>query len=204
MDTPVPHSEALNVLSSIRSSTLKHASNLPHKDERSEQWQGLGFSIGGVRLVAEIGDVSELLARPRVTALPGVKPWVLGVANIRGRLLPVIDMHSFLQLPATVAAHQARVLVVEQEDVVAGLLIEQSLGLQHFALEAYEQDTGAELEGLGRFVRGAFRASGRVYHHVELRSILKDEAFMDVAMETADEKTRPNFWHLSLNELDLK
>ncbi len=204
MDSLAPQSDALNVLAGIKGSTLKHASVLPHKDESTEQWQGLGFSVGGVRLVAEIGDVSELLTRPRITPLPGVKNWVLGVANIRGRLLPIVDLHSFLGLPSTVAAHQARVLVVETEELIAGLLIEQSLGIQHFALEAYEEGVGAELEGLGRFVRGAFRQGGRVYHHVELRSVLNDEAFMDVSVEQADEHSRPNFWHLSANEFELE
>ena len=197
-------SDALNVLEGIRASTLQHASALPHKDENKQLWQGLGFSVGGVRLVAEIGDVSELLTKPRITALPGVQPWVLGVANIRGRLLPIIDLHSFLGLPATVAAHQARGLVVEREDMIAGLLIEQSLGIQHFAADIYKAGVGQELEGIGRFIKGAFRHAGRVYHHVELRSVLNDEAFMNVSLEQADDGAMSNYWHLPADEFELR
>ncbi|MEM7098927.1 MAG: chemotaxis protein CheW [Pseudomonadota bacterium] len=193
-------SEALNVLAGIKASTLIHASPLPHKEEGQQEWQGLGFSIGGARLVAKIGEVSEMLIAPRLTRLPGVKPWILGVANVRGRLLPVIDLHQFLGLPSTVAAHKARVMVVEQDDMVAGLVIEQSLGIQHFPQDAFEVGLGQDLEGLGRFVSGAFRSGGRLYHHIELTAVLRDEAFFDVAATGDGAGSTPNYWHLPRNE----
>ena len=129
---------------------------------------------------------------------------MLGVANIRGRLLPIIDLHTFLGLPATVAAHQARVLVVERGEMIAGLLIEQSLGIQHFASDVYEAGVGRDLDGLGRFVKGAFRHAGRVYHHVELRGVLHDEAFMNVSLDAAEEGAMSNYWHLPADKFELK
>lgn len=174
-------SDALNLLHDIRSSTLRNAAALPLQEEVVSQWQGLGFLIGGVRLVAKIGEVSELLQVPKLTVLPAVKPWVKGIANIRGRLIPVIDLHEFLGLPNTLPASQWRVLVVEDEDIVAGLLVEQSLGMQHFAEDAFESSEGSDLGQLAPYVLGAFRHGGRVFHEVELKAILRDDRFFDVA-----------------------
>ena len=103
-------SDALNVLFDIKSATFANAASLPLKEQAAAQWQGLGFLVGGVRLVAKLGEVGELLQVPRLTTLPAVKPWVRGIANIRGRLVPIIDLHSFLGLPTTLPASQWRVL----------------------------------------------------------------------------------------------
>ena len=157
-------SEAINVLYDIKASTFKNAAALPHKEEVQAQWQGLGFLVGGVRLVSKLGEVGELLQMPRLTSLPAVKSWVRGIANVRGRLIPVIDLHEFLGLPTTLPMNQWRVLVIEDNDVAAGLLVEQSLGMQHFSEDNYEASDGEGLGGLQPYVTGAFRHGGRVFH----------------------------------------
>ena len=176
-------SDAINVLYDIKAATFKNAAPLPHKEEAQAQWQGLGFLVGGTRLVSKIGDVLELLQMPKLTPLPAVKSWVKGIANVRGRLVPIVDLHEFLGVPTTMPANQWRLLIVEDEDVVVGLLVEQSLGIQHFSEDSYEAHDGDGLGGLQDFVEGAFRHGGRVFHEVHLKSILRDDRFFDVAQE---------------------
>ena len=175
------NTEALNVLREIKNATFKNAAPLPHKEEVQAQWQGLGFLLGGTRLVSPLGEVTELIQLPKLTTLPAVRPWVLGIANIRGRLIPIIDLHEFLQVPNTLPVNQWRVLVVEEGDIIAGLLVEQSLGIQHFLEDSFEESDGEGLEGIAPYVTGAFRHGGRVFHEVELKAILRDERFFDVA-----------------------
>ncbi|MFT7651093.1 MAG: twitching motility protein PilI [Limisphaerales bacterium] len=178
--------DALNILYDIRATTFKNAASLPLKEEVVTQWQGLGFLVGGVRLVAKLGEVVELLQVPRLTTLPAVKPWVKGIANIRGRLVPVIDLHNFLGLTSTQPVSQWRILVVEHQELVAGLIVEQSIGMQHFAEGSFEEGDGQGLDGLQPFVNGAFRHGGRVFHEIELKAILRDERFIDVAADKSN------------------
>jgi twitching motility protein PilI len=181
------NSEALNVLREIRESTFANAVALPHREEVQAQWQGLGFLVGGIRLVSKLGEVSEMMQIPRLTSLPAVKPWMKGVANIRGRLIPVIDLHEYLEVPTTLPMNQWRILVIEDEDVVAGLMVEQSLGIQHFLEDSFEESDGEGLEGIGPYVVGAFRHGGRVYHEVQLKAILRDEKFFDVSQSNHEQ-----------------
>lgn len=181
------NSEALNVLREIRDSTFENAVPLPHKEQVQAPWQGLGFLVGGVRLVSKLGEVSELMQVPRLTGLPAVKPWVKGVANIRGRLIPVIDLHEYLGVPSTQPVNQWRVLVVEDNDIAAGLIVETSLGIQHFLEDSFEESDGTGLDGIGPFVVGAFRHGGRVYHEVQLKAVLRDEKFFDVSQSTHEQ-----------------
>lgn len=175
--------EALDLLRDIETATFRHAAPLPRKEDAQQQWQGMGYQIGGLRLVSAMGEISEILKPPKVAALPGVKSWVLGIANIRGRLIPVVDLHEFLGLTPSLPMSQWRVLVVEDEDLVAGLMVEQSLGIQHFLEDSFEETSAEALGALAAHVRGAFRHGGRVYYDARLKSILRDEKFFDVVQQ---------------------
>ena len=148
------------------------------------EWQGLGYQVGGLRLVSPMGEISEILKLPKLAALPGVKSWVLGIANVRGRLIPVVDLHDYLEMTSTLPMAQWRVLVVEDEDLVAGFLVEQSLGIQHFLEESFEETTVDDNAALKPHMRGAFRHGGRVFYETHLKSILRDEKFFNVSAKT--------------------
>ena len=174
-------SEALAILSDIQAATFRNAAQLPLKESAQPEWQGIGFQIGGMRLVSPMGEVNEILKVPKITALPGVKGWLLGIANVRGRLMPIVDLHEYLNMTPTLPMAQWRVLIVENDDLIAGLVVEQSLGIQHFLEGSYEEADGDGLETLAPYVKGAFRHGGRVFFEMALSAILRDEKFFEVA-----------------------
>ncbi len=173
--------QILELLREIESDTLRNAAQLPSKREERPQWKGLAFQLGGVRLASRLGEVEEVLKPPRVTALPRVKDWVLGLANVRGRLIPIVDMHRFLGTSATVPRVNWRVLIVEDGDLIVGLVVEQSLGIQYFLEDSMESGKPDGLAQIRPYVDGAYRQGGRVYFVVNLRALIRDERLMDVA-----------------------
>lgn len=175
---------ALDLLKDIRKSTFANSAPLPLRENTQAIWQGLGFQLGGIRMVSPMGEVSEIIKLPKLAALPMVKPWMCGLANVRGRLIPIIDLHAYFELTPTVQRSQWRVLVVEDAELAAGLLIEQSLGIQHFMEDSFEAVETDELKTVGSHVNGAFRHGGRMFYQIDLQSILTDEKFFDVADNT--------------------
>ena len=173
--------QAFDILREMHSDTFRNAAPMPTKTEDQAEWQGLGFQIGGVRLVSPLGEISEIMQVPRYTTLPGVKPWLLGIANVRGRLVPIIDMHQYLEVSTALPRKDWRVLVVEDGDLVCGLLVEQSLGMQHFLEDGFEDTTPAELAGLQDNLRGAYRHGGRMFYVVSLSSLVRGEKFFEIA-----------------------
>jgi len=180
----MPQSQALNILSEIRTAAFNNAAPLPLRESVQPEWQGLGYQVGGLRLVSPMGEISEILKLPKLAVLPGVKSWVLGVANVRGRLIPVVDLHDYLDMTSTLPMAQWRVLVVEDEDLVAGFLVEQSLGIQHFLEESFEETTVDGNAAIQPYMRGAFRHGGRVFYETHLKSILRSDRFFNVAEKT--------------------
>ncbi len=172
---------ALAALKRLESAAVSNAAPMPSRRDRQPEWQGLGFQVGGVRLVSAFGEISEVMTLPRVTAIPNVRKWLLGISSVRGRLLPIIDLHTYLSMTPTQPASEWRVLVVEDGDLVAGLLVEQSLGMQHFTEAPLEARATEQLGDMGRYVDRVFRRGGHVYFEARIRNILRDDKFMNVA-----------------------
>ena len=174
--------EVIEVLREIEARALTNAAPLPLKRDAQPEWAGLGYQVGGMRLVSPIGQVVEIMKMPRLTRLPGTRDWVLGVANVRGRLLTVVDAHRYLGMPATLPRPEWRVLVVEDGDLVVGLLVEQSLGLQHFLEESFEEEVPDSVGDIRSYLSGAYRNAGRVYYVADLQTLVRDDEFFDVAL----------------------
>lgn len=133
------------------------AVGLPSQQEVAQTWSGIGFRMGGRCYVAPMGEVGEILHEPRYTQLPGVKAWVKGVANVRGRLLPVIDLCGFFGLELSPLRKQRRVLIVDHRDVFAGLTVDEVFGMQHFPVEAYSELVPAVEGAVRPFLHGVFQ-----------------------------------------------
>ena len=158
------------------------AADLPSQETRQQSWSGIGFRIGAHWYVAPMGEVSEVLHEPRYTLLPGVKTWVKGVANLRGRLLPVMDLCGFFGHELSARRKQRRVLVVEHRDVFAGLMVDEVCGLQHFAQDSLEPLLMDDLDGaMSAFVKGRFpgEQSWQVFSPFALA---QSQGFMNVAL----------------------
>ena len=158
------------------------AADLPSQPPRQDSWSGIGFRVGEHWYVAPMGEVGEVLHEPRFTQLPGVKPWVKGVANLRGRLLPIMDLCGFFGYELSNARRQRRVLVVEHDDVFAGLMVDEVFGLQHFARDSLEALPADELQGpVAAFVEGCFQGEQhwRVFSPFALA---RSQGFMNVAL----------------------
>ena len=76
------------------------------------------FSLQGRQFAVPFSDIVELLEVPVCTRLPRVQSWVRGVANVRGRLLPIIDLAAFVGASLTTAPKQQRVLVMDAHGIL--------------------------------------------------------------------------------------
>ncbi|KAF1012566.1 MAG: Chemotaxis protein CheW [Pseudomonas fluorescens] len=152
------------------------AADLPSQEARQQGWSGIGFRLGEHWYVAPMGEVAEVLHEPRCTLMPGVKPWVKGVANLRGLLLPVIDLGGFLGHPLSPAHKPRRVLVVEYDDLFVGLLVDEVVGMQHFAPDALQTDSGSSAP----FIQGRFDGE-QPWQVFSPFALAQAPGFMDVA-----------------------
>jgi twitching motility protein PilI len=116
-----------------------------------------------------------------VTRIPGAKAWVKGLANVRGQLLPMLDLRQFLGSGATASGRNTRVIVVNHRDVPAGLMVDEVLGFRRFAETEFNAEAPPTVIRCDNYLAGAFRRGGEVWPVMSLKSLLESQSFMQAA-----------------------
>lgn len=133
--------------------SLLHDPGVPEQIEAPGLWRAIGFRVGDHRFVSGIDEISEILmSPPPVTSIPSTRPWLLGVSNVRGNLIALVDLKQFLFEKRTHVTTRARVLVVRQNGGNVGLLVDELLGQRNLT-DADRAGSEGEIDpGLARFV----------------------------------------------------
>ena len=90
------------------------------------------FSLGGLGVAVDVAQAREVVVLDRYTAIPGAPDAVLGVTNLRGSIMPVVEVRPLLGLPARPPAPGAMAIVLVDGDWRAALAIDRVLGLAWF------------------------------------------------------------------------
>ncbi len=144
-----------DLLLEIESVCKRMAEAFPQESKIAEYWKGIGFILGGKRYVVPWNEVAEIQSLPIMTRVPGAKDWVRGVANVRGTLLPVMDLNTFFGYRGRKLRKQ-RLLVVKHDGIYSGLVIEEVLGAMTFEKFEKTEDTPDLKGAIADFIVGGF------------------------------------------------
>ncbi|MCO6439503.1 MAG: purine-binding chemotaxis protein CheW [Nitrococcus mobilis] len=159
-----------------------HRVESPGRKKKRDEWRGVGFRLGGRRFVAPLGEVVEILTPPRVTRVPHTKRWVYGVANVRGNLLPIMDLSAYLGKGSINLNRLSRVLVVEREAVFTGLLVDEVLGMCHFLYpEQWRALVDPGVEQVAPYLDGVLHRDGNDWLIFRLTLLMQHPKFLKVA-----------------------
>ena len=114
---------------------------LPAQKQIVEARKLIAFSLLGHNYLIPLNEVSEILELPESTKLPRVKSWVTGLANVRGRLLPIIDLAAFLGGSLTSAVRDRRVLVLDINNVYVGVAVDAVQGIKSLPMNQHQTNT---------------------------------------------------------------
>ncbi len=82
------------------------------------------FDLGPERYGLDIAEVYEIIRHQSITAVPRAPSFVRGVINLRGRIIPVVDLHERFGLSATAVTKASRIVVVEASGTRVGLEVD--------------------------------------------------------------------------------
>ena len=161
--------------------SLAHAVAQPAREIAQDQYRGVGYRVGKRRLISNFGEVVEIVPMPPVTPVPGAQPWMLGVANIRGNLLPVVDLKQFLEGERTVLHEGQRVLVVRQPGGDVAITIDEMYGQRSF-VDAQGIDVAPVADGrYAHFVDRAYRMNDQDWGVFSLERLARTPEFRQAA-----------------------
>ena len=146
------------------------------------EWVGVALRMAGELYLVAREEAREVLGVPaQLTRVPGAKSWILGIANVRGQLLPIIDLRAYLGSGPTPSARTSRVIVVNHRDIPAGLLVDEVLGFRRFADAEFTADVPPTIVRCERYIAGSFRRGEEQWPVLGLRALVEDPAFSEAS-----------------------
>lgn len=172
----------IELLLELERRSKQNAKGLPQQTEKKALWSGIGFRAADINLVAPLSQVNEILHYPKLTLVPGAQAWVKGLANIRGTLLPIMDLQGYMGKDAIPLRMQSRILVIHQGELSAGLLVNEVLGLKHFEPESKVAFVKKLDQAIKPYIHGAFEQDGQTWHVFDMAALAQDPLFLRVAV----------------------
>jgi twitching motility protein PilI len=145
----------------------------------AQEWIGVAFRMGGETFLVERDEAREVMGVPSpITRVPGARAWILGLANVRGQLLPIIDLKQYLGSGELAAGRNTRVIVVNHREIPAGLVVDEVLGFRRFAEREFTAESPATTIRCERYLAGSFRRGSEAWPVLSLRSLVESPAFL--------------------------
>ena len=149
------------------------------RDGQGDEWIGVGFRLGEESFVTERGEVREILPVPEtVVRVPGAKPWLRGIANVRGQLLTIVDLKAFLGGGVCMPDRRARVMVASSREVPTGLMVDEVSGFRRFANHDFSEETPTTVIRCEDYLEGAYKEGAEAWPRFALPKLLEDERFL--------------------------
>lgn len=154
----------------------------PEAAAAGAEWVGIAFRLGGEAFLLAREETREVMGYPAaVTRVPGAKSWIRGLANVRGQLMPIIDLRAFLGSGATNVARATRVLVANHREIPAGLVVDEVMGFRRFYEGEFSSDLPPTLLRCERYLAGAFKRGAEVWPVFSVHGLLESQQFLQAA-----------------------
>lgn len=135
--------------------------------------QLVGFRIGRETFGLPISIVREIIRVPEITAVPDAPHYVEGVINLRGRIIPVVDLRKRFGETLIEPHKKNRVVVVELERRAVGLIVNSASEVLRIPPSEIEHPSEVFPEGERGFITGVGKLDGRLVILLDLKKILE-------------------------------
>jgi purine-binding chemotaxis protein CheW len=143
-----------------------------HKQMRDRSGKYLSFMLGDEYYGLKIDNVGEIVAVMHITPVPQTDSHMLGVVNIRGHLVPVMDLRSKLDLPARQSDASTCIIVVDVGDIQVGMIVDKLCEVTDILGTDIEDAPLLSTEVDTSFLLGIGKTDGRVINLLDVDMIL--------------------------------
>jgi len=168
------------VLGDFERRSIEHDAGGASQQDRDDTWDGVVFRLGSHRLTVGITEVDEILPMPQATAVPGAKDWLLGMANVRGNLVTVVDLGWFLYGSRTPITARTRLILTRLQGRYLGLVVDEVFGQRHFSLPDRITES-VDDDALAGLVEEHFPQGDEKWGRFEMNRLMSSAEFLDGA-----------------------
>jgi purine-binding chemotaxis protein CheW len=134
--------------------------------------QIVGFRIGNETYGVRIGSVREIVRVPEITAVPSAPDSIEGVINLRGKIIPVMDLRKRFGLTEITTDKKNRILVVELDNKLLGLIVNSASEVLKIPPSEVEAPGSVFADGESGYVTGVGKLKGRLIILLDISKLL--------------------------------
>lgn len=173
--------DVISLLRDIQRRSLQSAASASQLDSFHGTWTAIGFRIAQENLLIPLTEAREVFIVPsQISPVPRAQPWVFGIANLRGELLPLFDLKYFLYGEATKVNKRSRIVVTNNSQLYAGLLLDEVFGLKHFQHEPKSESAISDTP-ISPFITGSISQQDMHWNIFSFNKLAADQRFLNAA-----------------------
>ncbi len=149
-------------------------------DANDEVLQWVTFKLGSETYGINVMQVQEVLRYSEIAPVPGAPTYVLGIINLRGNVVTVIDTRSRFGLEAAEVTDSTRVVIIEAEKQVIGILVDSVAEVVYLRASEIDEAPNVGNDESAKFIHGVSNREGELLILVDLDNLLSDDEWDDL------------------------
>ena len=145
-----------------------------------EVLQWVTYKLGEETYGINVMQVQEVLRHTEIAPVPGAPDYVLGIINLRGNVVTVIDTRSRFGLPPTDISDNTRIVIIESDEQVVGILVDSVAEVVYLRASEIDSAPNVGTEESAKFIQGVSNRDGQLLILVDLNKLLNDEEWTQV------------------------
>ncbi|MGX9459948.1 chemotaxis protein CheW [Shewanella sp. A14] len=148
------------------------------KDDVVLQW--VIFKLDNETYGINVMQVQEILRYTEIAPVPGAPDYVLGIINLRGNVVTVIDTRSRFGLPSAELDDSTRVVIIEAEKQVIGILVDSVAEVVYLRRSEIDNAPNVGTEESAKYIQGVSNRDNELLILVDLDKLLSDEEWVEL------------------------
>tara|TARA_R110001583_G_scaffold26571_3_gene95745 strand:+ start:15720 stop:16208 length:489 start_codon:yes stop_codon:yes gene_type:complete len=156
----------------------KHSEN----GSDDEVFQRVTFQLESETYGINVMQVQEILRYSEIAAVPGAPDYVLGIINLRGNVVTVIDTRSRFGLMPADITDNSRIVIIEAEKQVIGILVDSVAEVVYLKKSEMEVAPHVGTEESSQFIQGVTNRDDGLLILVDLNKLLSDDEWDELSL----------------------
>ncbi|MGM0630805.1 MAG: chemotaxis protein CheW [Pseudomonadota bacterium] len=150
-------------------------------DSNDEVLQWVTFQLDQETYGINVMQVQEVLRYSEIAPVPGAPNYVLGIINLRGNVVTVIDTRLRFGLQTTEVTDNSRIVIIESEQQVIGILVDSVAEVVYLKTSEIDSAPNVGTDESARFIQGVSNRDGELLILVDLDKMLTDEEWDEIS-----------------------
>jgi purine-binding chemotaxis protein CheW len=125
-------------------------------------------------------QVQEVLRLSEIAPVPGAPHHVLGIINLRGNVVTVIDTRTRFGLPTAEADDATRIVIIESEKLIVGMLVDSVAEVVNLRMSEIETAPNVGNEESSRYIQGVYSRNNEILILVDLNKLLTEDEWGEI------------------------